>query len=334
MPVSPRPKTITVRSPRRRQPFWRGQAGLLASILIAGLGVIVGAFGAYGAGKGAAARAAAAFHAPDSLRDSEPADMRARHVERLLDGAPTERLAPPAGRPKIILIVDDLGLDPSTLDRVLALPGPLSLSFLPYGRDVAAEAARARLRGHAVMLHLPMQPDGDADAGPMHLSQAMNASTLVSRLQWNLDRFDGYVAVNNHMGSRFTRDEAAMKTVLAALKERGVFFIDSRTTPASRAAEAGAAVGVDVFGRDVFVDPEAGASVVRAQLAQVERIARATGYAVAICHPRVETLAAVGPWLTTAPARGFELATVEDLPALARAWRGDERLAMRLRSRS
>ncbi|MBY0423738.1 MAG: divergent polysaccharide deacetylase family protein, partial [Parvularculaceae bacterium] len=268
-----------------------------------------------------------AFHAPDALRDVEPADLRARHVERiLLGGAPSERLATPQGRPKIIIIVDDLGLDPGQLDRVLGLPGPLSLSFLPYARDVAAEAARARGSGHAVMLHLPMEPEGGADAGPMHLSADMNASTLVSRLQRNLGRFDGYVAVNNHMGSRFTRDEAAMKTVLAALKERGVFFVDSRTTPASRAAVAGKAVGVDVFGRDVFVDPESGEDVVRAQLAQVERIARATGYAVAICHPRADTLAVLGPWLTTAPARGFELATVEALSGLARA---PSRLAMR-----
>lgn len=47
--------------------------------------------------------------------------------------------------------------------------------------------------------------------------------------------------------------------------------------------------------------------MVKSQLALVERIARETGYAVAIGHPRKETLEVLGPWLTSAPARGFDL---------------------------
>lgn len=157
----------------------------------------------------------------------------------------------------------------------------------------------------------------------------MSASALLAALDRNLNRIDGFVAVNNHMGSRATRDEALMRTVLSVLKARGVFFVDSKTGPGSRAASAGKAVDAQVFSRDVFLDPDADAETVRRQLVQVERIARATGFAVAIAHPRQGTLAEIGPWLTTAPARGFSLATVESLPDLDRQWRSGTRYAAR-----
>lgn len=295
-------------------------------------GLALGAAGAYSAGRGATARAEARADASVSRLAKTGLDLRDAHVRQLLgdgeDGA-TERLPAPSGRPKIILIFDDVGLDRTALAAIERLPGPLTLSFLPYAPHVADLADAARRRGDAVMLHLPMEPEGQEDAGPHSLSDRSSAAELIANLEWNLDQFSGYVAVNNHMGSRFTRDEAAMMTVLGMLKQRGVFFVDSLTTPASRAKIAGRTMGEPVYLRDVFLDPSQGEAVVKTQFAQVERIARETGYAVAICHPRLATLSAVGPWLTSAPARGFDLATVEALPALAARLNGGATLAMR-----
>ncbi|OFW99837.1 MAG: hypothetical protein A3E78_07285 [Alphaproteobacteria bacterium RIFCSPHIGHO2_12_FULL_63_12] len=164
-----------------------------------------------------------------------------------------------------------------------------------------------------------MEPSGSADPGPMSLESDMKSEALFSALSRNLGAFDGYVGVNNHMGSKFTRDEQAMKRVLAFLDRRGLFFIDSLTTGSSAAAKAGAAVGADVYVRDVFLDSEPGAARIQRQLDLAERIAQKTGYAIVICHPRRETLDVIGPWLTTAPARGFDLATVSSLKAISAA---------------
>lgn len=318
--------------------MWRGQAGLFASIVVAIVGLVLGAAGAYSSGRGAAARATAAYEDATPLRDgptraSEAAAFAGRNdvVARLAESEAPERIAPPAAspRPKIILIFDDMGPDRAAFESVMALPGPLTLSFLPYADGLQPMADRARAEGHAAMLHLPMEPDGPEDPGPHSLHSAMAASRLLSELAWNLDRFTGFVAVNNHMGSRFTRNDAAMRTVLSVLSERGVFFVDSKTSAGSRASEAGAAVGAPVFLRDVFLDPDAGQDLVRRQLALAERIARETGFVVAIAHPRADTLAVVGPWLTSALERGYDLATVEALPELDKAWRARPTLAMR-----
>jgi hypothetical protein len=66
-----------------------------------------------------------------------------------------------------------------------------------------------------------------------------------------------------------------------------------------------------------------------AQLALVEDIAARTGFAVAIAHPRPATLDVIGPWLTSAPARGFKLDTVEALSRLEAAWNPARRVAAR-----
>jgi hypothetical protein len=254
-------------------------------------------------------------------------------IARALSMDPPERLAVAASaarRPKIILVFDDMGPDAAALDRVLALPGPLTLSFLPYAPQVAAAAARARAAGAAVMLHLPMEPSGAADPGPGALAGGMTAPEFLATLERNLASFEGYVGVNNHMGSKLTQDAAAMQTTLAVLKGRGLFFLDSLTTGKSVAADAGAAVGATVYARDVFVDAGAGAKAIAAQLALVERIAGETGFAVAIAHPRAETLDLLGPWLTSAPSRGFELATVAALANLRSDWSSAAaRLALR-----
>jgi len=315
-----------------------GNAGLIAICLIAFAGIGVGAVSAYIGEHGSAARALRLEAINVALRD-EPLSNAANSardeiVRRVMAGEPTkmsalERFAPPAftplpGKPKIIIIFDDMGVNKRAFNRVMNLPGPLTHSFLPYAKDVAQLAARADAKGDAIMLHLPMQPKGGADPGPHALRMGMTGASFLRALDWNLTRFDGYVGVNNHMGSLLTQDEAAMKTTLSILKHNGVFFLDSLTTGSSVAREAGAIVGAQVFARDVFLDADSGKGPVIKQLALVEEIAVKTGYAVAIAHPRKETLDVIGPWLTSAPARGFELATVTALVEMEQARRALE----------
>lgn len=233
-------------------------------------------------------------------------------IEALISAGAPERLDARPGKasPRVIIIFDDVGPDRRAFERLMALPGPLTLSFLPYADNVQRLADRAIAEGHDVLLHLPMEPSGAADPGPGALKTSMEPAELFAALGDNLARFEGYSGVNNHMGSKLTRDEQAMKRVLAYLDNRGLFFLDSLTTGASKAQIAGEAVGAEVITRDVFLDAEPGEEAVRRQLALAERIAAETGYVIAIAHPREETLAVIGPWLTSAPARGLRLDTL------------------------
>jgi len=219
-------------------------------------------------------------------------------------------VAPPpleAGKPLIAIVIDDMGLDRPRSMRALDLPAPLTLSYLPYSKELAAQAALARLRGHELMMHIPMEPLGSADPGPNALKTGMDENELRRRLQEDLAAFDGFVGINNHMGSRFTATRASMEVVLSELKKRGLLFLDSRTTAQSVGAQIAGEMGIPTVSRNVFLDDDMSSDNVVHQLAEVERIARKQGYAVAIGHPHDNTIAALAQWLPHLRERGFIL---------------------------
>lgn len=205
----------------------------------------------------------------------------------------------------VAIVLDDVGPQAANARRAVALPAPLTLAFLPYAENLPALTAAARRRGHEILVHLPMEPLGTADPGPHALRAGLDRAELLRRLDWSLARFDGYVGVNNHMGSRLTADAVAMETVLGALKGRGLLFLDSRTTPDTVAGATARRLGVPTAERDVFLDNVIESQAIAAQLAEMEARARRNGAAVAIGHPHPATLDALEAWLRAAPARGI-----------------------------
>jgi len=214
--------------------------------------------------------------------------------------------AVPQGKPLIAVVLDDVGVARNHAELAIDLPGAITLSFMTYADGVADMAARARAKGHELMLHVPMEPLGhEIDAGPHALTVGASESDLLQRLDWGLDRFPGYIGINNHMGSRFTQDERGMSVVLAELKRRNLLFLDSRTINNTVGDRLAAQMGVAHVMRDVFLDNEMDEAAVIKQLMQAERIAASKGQAIAIGHPHPATIAAIRAWMPKAEARGF-----------------------------
>jgi uncharacterized protein len=211
-----------------------------------------------------------------------------------------------AGQPVIAIILDDMGLDRKRSERAVLLDAPLTLSYLPYARKLAGQTAAARLRGHELMVHLPMEPLAKGEnPGPRALLTGLSDDELVRRLEWALNRFTGFVGVNNHMGSRLTRNSSVMALVMGRLKARGLLFVDSRTSIRSVATAAARLAQVPHAERHIFLDHVDSLDAIQTQLETLERVARRQGYAVAIGHPRDATVQALDPWMAGARARGF-----------------------------
>lgn len=313
---------------RNRKPITRQSRyeAFAIAVGVAVLGILIGSFAAILGGNYSQADAAKANPSRLDLANA-PAVVSFSGARPTISQAyydAPERLSPwgresGAPRPKIAIVFDDMGLDRTVFEKTFGFPGPVTFSFLPYGKGLQSMADKARHRGDGVLLHLPMEPQGTADPGPHALKTGIPGIKLLDELDWNLSRFSGYSGVNNHMGSQFTKSEAHMKTVLSVLKDRGLFFLDSVTTGQSAASSAAASTGTEALYRDIFLDADAGPDNIKAQLRRAEAIAIQTGFVVAICHPRKETLQVVGPWLTSAPARGFDLVTIDEIRRLTTA---------------
>ncbi len=218
-------------------------------------------------------------------------------------------------RPLISIVMDDLGLDQKATRRAIALPTAVTLSFLPYGRASQGLAEEALARGHEVMVHIPMEPEGQADPGPNALLVDHSTDQIASLLARQLDEFPGAVGFNNHMGSRFTADVKALLPVMREARARGLLFLDSRTTANTLAAKIGEAAGATTVSRDVFLDHAAGADGLLAQLDELENTARATGKAIAIAHPHALTLDVLEVWSRGLAGKGLELAPISRMAA-------------------
>ncbi len=228
-------------------------------------------------------------------------------------------VSPPSaapGTPMIALLIDDMGEARDWSDRIVALPGPLTLAYFPHAPNLDEQVAAARQAGHEIMLHLPMEPDdANENPGPNPLLTSLDADELRSRAIAMLDSIDGYVGVNNHMGSRFTRDMAAMGVVLAEVRDRGLLFVDSRTGSNSVAERLARDLGVPALRRDIFIDNDADGALIGAQLAALERHARDHGFAIGIAHPRPHTIEVLTNWLSTVTERGFVLVPISTIAA-------------------
>jgi len=211
-------------------------------------------------------------------------------------------------KPLVAIVIDDVGIDRPHSRRAWELPGPLTMSFLPYAKDLREQARTARAHGHELMLHLPMEPSGRADPGPNALLVTLPESELRQRVNGALDSFDGYVGVNNHMGSRFTAYKPGMDTTLRLFRARGLLFLDSRTTPDSVGDQLAQELGVPSVARHVFLDDDESIDAVRRKLAESEAMARRQGFVVAIGHPHAATLQALAEWLPGLSAKGLVLA--------------------------
>ncbi len=220
----------------------------------------------------------------------------------------------PSDKPVIAIVIDDMGLDRARTLKMMELDGPLTVSLMTYARGLSELTETAHKAGHEVMGHLPMEPmDSNENPGPGALLTTMDDVAIRQHVGDYLDKWQGYVGINNHMGSKFTADAARMSVVMEELKARGLMWLDSKTTVESAGTAAAAAANVPFVERDVFLDNVESVSAVLEQLAQLEQTAKSRGFAIGIGHPHDSTIQALKQWLPTLRRTGISLVPVTEI---------------------
>jgi polysaccharide deacetylase 2 family uncharacterized protein YibQ len=223
------------------------------------------------------------------------------------------------GNPQLAIILDDMGHDRAAADSLLALPFPLTISILPHLPLSAEVAEEAHRRGDEILLHLPMEPEAEGGNSEgvtpeeIELRVGMNPDQVKSALEGMLETVPHAAGVNNHQGSRATADPALMQALMPALRDRNLFFIDSRTTAATVAYDAAERAGVPAASRKVFLDDVPSKEAILAQLQLAARDASRDGSAIAIGHPRPATIAALAQGVPALEAQGIHLVFASEL---------------------
>jgi polysaccharide deacetylase 2 family uncharacterized protein YibQ len=268
------------------------------------------------------ARVAAFHHLQRVMRPGAPGlerfdylmDGRRTQSIHLVTPLPsTEAASPRSSRPRLAIVVDDLGNDRAQADSLFRLAYPLTISVLPHEANSGEIAEEAHRRGYEVMLHLPMASNaGDKDEA-IELHPGMASADVEKTFAAMLETVPYAVGVNNHEGSLGTADQNLMDELMPLLHERNLFFIDSRTTVATVAETSAHAAGVAAARRNVFLDDEQSAVAIRKQFVLAIRDAREKGSALAIGHPHPQTLEVLNEMLPEAERDGVRLVFASDL---------------------
>src|SRR4030043_318574 len=110
-------------------------------------------------------------------------------------------------RPKIAIVIDDLGGENKISQELLRWDLPITFSilpFTPYSKTLAGEAHR---RGKEVILHLPMEPRGYPQIRPGEgvLLEEMDEAKLLRQLSKDIEAVPHIKGGSNNMGPRMKK---------------------------------------------------------------------------------------------------------------------------------
>jgi polysaccharide deacetylase 2 family uncharacterized protein YibQ len=271
--------------------------------------------------RAAAAQASAPPAVPAESKPASPEPGKEPGPETAPPPVSAPVVRPSSGKPaaplgRVALVMDDMGNSLEALEELLELTEPLTIAVLPFGSHAAETARRANEKGLQVLLHLPLESlngNGQEAATEGLIRTGMGVEEIRSLVSGELDRIPHVRGVNNHMGSKVTADAEMMRAILEPVRERGLFFLDSRTTGRSVAFDVAVEMGIPAVSRQVFLDADGDARLIRERLMELFRLARRDGQAVGICHPFKETLRTLRESFGGLRAQGLEAVFISDL---------------------
>jgi hypothetical protein len=226
---------------------------------------------------------------------------------------PAEIALLPGGGAHVALVIDDLGASLDPLAALGRLGVPVSYAVLPFEEQTPAVVSELADGDKEILCHLPMEARNGADPGPGALRLGMRDDELARSTEAALAAVPGAVGVNNHMGSGLSADTRSMESILGVLAGRGLFYLDSRTSPESVGYRVARSLGIPAAERQVFLDTDPAPAAIRREFLRLLELARTRGAAIAIGHPYPATLETLTREVPRARDHGYRFVPVSFL---------------------
>ena len=254
-------------------------------------------------------------HLPDKAL-IEPSDTGPLPVRSADGRRPFDVYARPwsgARGARVAIVVGGLGVSQTgTQQAIEKLPAEVTLAFASQGNSLGRWMQDARHKGHEIVMQVPLEPFDYPTVNPGRntLTIAASPEQNLEELRWSLSRITNYTGIMNYMGARFTADAAAMAPVMAELGKRGLAYYDDGSSSRSKAAELALQSGVPYASADAAIDSVRDRGEILKKLDELERIARAKGFAIGVGSAFDVTVDAIAGWAQEAKKRGIEIVPI------------------------
>ncbi|QOT00134.1 divergent polysaccharide deacetylase family protein [Brevibacterium sp. JNUCC-42] len=187
---------------------------------------------------------------------------------------------------KVALIIDDFGNNMRGTEEILDLPIPLTIAVMPFLPSTKKDAEMAYQKKHDVIVHMPMEPMQGPKSwlGPGALMNNLSDDEIRKRVNEAIDNVPHAIGMNNHMGSKVTQNPRIMRIVLQVCKERGLFYIDSKTSYKSIVGQVARDLQVPYIENMMFLDDVHTSSHIAKQLKLISEKVKQNETCIAIGH--------------------------------------------------
>lgn len=219
---------------------------------------------------------------------------------------------------RVAIVIGGMGLSQTgTQAAINKLPAEVTLAFSPQGNSLGRWMQAARQRGHELVLQIPLEPFDYPNVDPGRNTLTVEGSTAENavKLHAALGRITNYTGVMNYMGARFVTDQAAMAPLMEELGQRGLLYLDDGTSARSTAPELAAQNRVPFAAADTTIDETRDRGSILKKLDELERVARAKGFALGTGSAFDVTVDTVTSWVAEARKRGIEIVPVSAVAA-------------------
>jgi polysaccharide deacetylase 2 family uncharacterized protein YibQ len=217
---------------------------------------------------------------------------------------------------QVAIVIDDLGENYRSFKELSSINVPFTYSILPFQTHSIRIAHEVNKRNGEVILHLPLEPWNSSEHamndGTLLIS--MSQDQLQAQLERNINALPHLAGVSNHMGSKFTENPEKMETVLKAIKEKGLYFLDSRTSDKTVGYALAKEMHIKTAKRNLFIDNDHNQMSAEKQLQKIPRLAKKNGgHVIAIGHPYPSTITALKKYVPLLQEQGITVVPLSQL---------------------
>lgn len=222
---------------------------------------------------------------------------------------------PPSLKGLIGIVIDDFGYRNDEIsDGFLDINANLTYAIIPGHAYSASYGEKAVSAGYEVIVHMPMENTGKTyGEEDFVLRTEMDNETIQRRVRTALDKIPTAIGMNNHQGSKASADQHVMSNVARVIKERNLFFVDSRTTVETIAETTMEVFGVPTARRTIFLDNEDDEEKIKVQLMKLVKKAEEKGAAIGIGHVKPKTLSVLKKQIPGLQKQGFKFEFVSKM---------------------
>ena len=207
----------------------------------------------------------------------------------------------------IVLVIDDFGYRNDNIsDGFLNLSIPITCAIIPGHIASKKFAKKAVSYGKEVIIHMPMESENYSPGEDEYkLLTSMTSELLETKLIQAFESLPEAIGMNNHQGSKATSDSKTMTVLASVLKDRGKYFIDSRTSSLTIGEKTMISFGVPTARRNIFLDNNNDLDKIEEQMNKLANSAKKNGVAVGLGHARKNTLSVIEKVVPDLLDKGF-----------------------------